>query len=101
MAAAPWTRAVAPCSSRWWFVGGAVRHLLGDLGRQPADAGELWRLRTDPAWLDQLTQDRYLSRTDFERRYEEAFPEARFQSLGAFHTMLWTRLDGGQSSWGS
>lgn len=30
------------------------------VARRPAHARELWRLRTDPAWLDHLTRDRYL-----------------------------------------
>jgi SAM-dependent methyltransferase len=74
---------------RWWFVGGAVRHLLVDLIRRPAHAGELFVLRTDRAWLDHLTRDRYLSRAGFERRYARAFPGARFQRIGGLHTMLW------------
>jgi SAM-dependent methyltransferase len=74
---------------RWWFVGGAVRHLLADLARRPAHARELWGLRTDPAWLDHLTRDRYLSRAGFERRYAQAFPGARFCPVGGFHIMLW------------
>ena len=51
-----------PALPRWWFVGGAVRHLLVDLAGRPAPARELWELRTDPAWLDHLTRDRYRSR---------------------------------------
>jgi SAM-dependent methyltransferase len=74
---------------RWWFVAGAVRHLLADLARRPAHARELWRLRTDPAWLDHLTHDRYLSRAGFERRYTRAFPGARFPPIGGVHVMLW------------
>jgi hypothetical protein len=74
---------------RWWFVAGAVRHLLADLARRPAHARELWRLRTDPAWLDHLTHDRYLSRAGFERRYARAFPGARFRPVGGMHVMLW------------
>jgi SAM-dependent methyltransferase len=78
-----------PSLPRWWFVGGAVRDLLVDLARRPAYAGELLGLRTDPAWLDHLTGDRYLSRTAFERRYARAFPGARFWPVGGFHAMLW------------
>jgi SAM-dependent methyltransferase len=78
-----------PALPRWWFVGGAVRHLLVDLARRPAHAGELFGLRTDPVWLDHLTRDRYLSRAAFERRYAQAFPGARFWPVGGLHTMLW------------
>lgn len=78
-----------PALPRWWFVGGAVRHLLVDLARRPAHAGELFGLRTDPAWLDHLTRDRYLSRAAFERRYAQAFPGARFWPVGGLHAMLW------------
>jgi SAM-dependent methyltransferase len=74
---------------RWWFVGGAVRHLLADLAYRPAHARELWGLRTDPAWLDHLTHDRYLSRAAFERRYARAFPGARFWPIGGLHAMRW------------
>jgi SAM-dependent methyltransferase len=74
---------------RWWFVGGAVRHLLVDLIRRPGHAGERFALRTDRTWLDHLTRDRYLSRAGFERRYAQAFPGARFQRVGGLHTMLW------------
>ena len=78
-----------PTLPRWWFVGGAVRHLLVDLARRPAHARELWGLRTDPAWLDHLTHDRYLSRAVFERRYARAFPAARFWPVGGLHAMRW------------
>jgi SAM-dependent methyltransferase len=78
-----------PSLPRWWFVGGAVRDLLVDLARQPTHARELWGLRTDPAWLDHLTHDRYLSRAGFERRYAQAFPGARFWPVGGLHAMLW------------
>ena len=78
-----------PTLPRWWFVGGAVRDLLVDLGRRPAHARELWGLRTDPAWLDHLTGDRYLSRAAFERRYAQTFPGARFRPVGGSHAMLW------------
>jgi SAM-dependent methyltransferase len=78
-----------PALPRWWFVGGAVRDLLVDLARRPAHARELWGLRTDPAWLDHLTRDRYLSRAAFERRYARAFPGAHFQAVKGLHAMLW------------
>jgi hypothetical protein len=48
----------------------------------------LWGLRTDPAWLDHLTRDRYLSRAGFERGYARAFPGARFWPVAGFQTML-------------
>jgi len=60
-----------PALPRWWFV------------------GELFGLRTDPAWLDHLTRDRYLSRAAFECRYAQAFPGARFRPVEGFHAMLW------------
>jgi SAM-dependent methyltransferase len=78
-----------PTLPRWWFAGGAVRDLLVDLARRPAHARQLWGLRTDPAWLDHVTRDRYLSRAAFERRYAQAFPGAHFQPLGGFHAMRW------------
>jgi SAM-dependent methyltransferase len=78
-----------PTLPRWWFVSGAIRDLLVDLARQPALAGERFRLRTDPAWLDHLTHDRYLSRATFERRYAQAFPGAHLQPVNGFHAMLW------------
>jgi 2-polyprenyl-3-methyl-5-hydroxy-6-metoxy-1,4-benzoquinol methylase len=78
-----------PTLPRWWFVAGAVRHLLVDLARRPTHARELWKLRTHPAWLDHLTRDHYLSRVAFERRYAQAFPGARFWPVGGLHAMLW------------
>jgi SAM-dependent methyltransferase len=85
--------ACRPTLPRWWFVGGAVRDLLVDLVRRPASAWELWGLRTDPAWLDHLTRDRYLSRGAFERRYAQVFPGARFQPVNGFHIMRWHAPD--------
>ena len=74
---------------RWWFVGGAVRHLLADLIRRPGHAGELFTLRTDRAWLDHLTRDRYLSRAGFERRYGASVPGSPLPAGRGLHTMLW------------
>ena len=78
-----------PTLPRWWFAGGAVRHLLVDLAHRPTHAWELWGLRTDPVWLDHLTGDRYLSRAGFERRYARAFPGAHFRPVGGLHVMVW------------
>jgi SAM-dependent methyltransferase len=83
--------ACRPAIPRWWLLGGAVRDLLRDLVRRPAHARELFRLRTDPAWLDHVTSDRYLSRVAFERRYAQVFPGAHFSPVDGFHTMLWHR----------
>jgi 2-polyprenyl-3-methyl-5-hydroxy-6-metoxy-1,4-benzoquinol methylase len=33
---------------RWWFIGGAVRHLVVDLARQPTHARELWGCAPTP-----------------------------------------------------
>jgi SAM-dependent methyltransferase len=85
---------VAPTSAvpRRWFVGEAVRILLGDLARHRRQFGKAWelfRLNTDPAWLDHLTADRFLSLEQFAQRYGAVFPGASFAALYRARAMCW------------
>ncbi len=81
---------VAPLSPipRWWFRGAAIIYLLLDLVRRRPHAFELYRLESDPAWTAHLATDRYLSRSEFERRYTDHFPDAVFH--GAQHLQICT-----------
>jgi len=81
-----------PAVPRRWFVGEAVRLLALDLLRRrrpPAEAFEVFRLNTNRQWLDHLTTDRFLDRSEFERRYGRAFPGARFTSMYRAHALRW------------
>jgi ubiquinone/menaquinone biosynthesis C-methylase UbiE len=85
-----------PSVPRQWFIGEAIRTLAGDvLGRRrpPAEAWELFRLNTDPAWLDHLTSDRFLSRDQFARCYASVFPGARFTDLYRARAVCWDGWD--------
>jgi SAM-dependent methyltransferase len=81
-----------PAVPRRWFIGEAVRTLGLDLlrRRRPVNqAWELFRLNTDPGWLDHLTTDRFLNPTQFARRYGQVFPGARFTDLYRSRAMCW------------
>jgi SAM-dependent methyltransferase len=85
---------VAPQSRvpRRWFLGEAVRLLAGDLlgRRRPlAEAVELFRLNTHPAWLDHLTSDRFLNPAQFQHHYGAVFPGARTTALYRARALCW------------
>jgi SAM-dependent methyltransferase len=84
--------APTPAVPRRWFIGEAVRTLGSDLVRHrrpPAEAWELFRLNTDPAWLDHLTTDRFLDPTQFTQRYSAVFPGPTFTDLYRSRAMCW------------
>jgi SAM-dependent methyltransferase len=84
--------APTPAVPRRWFVGEAVRTLAVDVlrRRRPAgDAWELFRLNTDPAWLDHLTSDRFLNPQQFTQHYSAVFPGATFTDLYRARAMCW------------
>jgi len=81
-----------PTPPRWVYVLGALRDVPSDVARIGArKAGWLLKFRTSPAWLHHLASDRYLTRQAFERRYGAIFPEARFESLGYAHGLVWEK----------
>lgn len=83
-----------PAVPRRWFVAEAVRGLVLDLAlrRRPArEALELFRLSTHPAWLDHVTADRFLSPTEFDRRYSRVFPGARYTDFYRARALTWDR----------
>ena len=84
--------APTPQVPRRWFVGQAVRTLAADLARRrrpPGEAWELFRLNTDPAWLDHLTSDRFLDSSQFAQRYGAVFPGATFTEMYRSCAMCW------------
>jgi ubiquinone/menaquinone biosynthesis C-methylase UbiE len=84
--------AATPAVPRRWFIGEALRTLAADLARRrrpAAQAWELFRLNTDPAWLDHLTTDRFLNPAQFTQRYSAVFPGARFTDLYRARAMCW------------
>jgi len=81
-----------PTPPRWVHVLGAVRDVPGDIARVGArNAGWLLKFRTSPAWLHHLASDRYPTRQAFEHRYGAILPEARFESLGYAHGLIWEK----------
>jgi SAM-dependent methyltransferase len=88
--------APTPAMPRRWFVKEAIRTLVVDLLRRrrpPAQAWELYQLNTDPAWLEHLTTDRFLSPTEFTQRYGQVFPGASFTDLYRTRAMCWHAPD--------
>ncbi len=84
--------APTPAVPRRWFIGEAARTLAADLARRrrpPGEAWELFRLNTDPAWLDHLTTDRFLDPTQFTQQYGQVFPGATFTDLYRSLAMCW------------
>ena len=84
--------AATPAVPRRWFLSDARRILAGDLLRRrrpPTQAWELYRLNTDPAWLDHLTTDRFLSPEQFAHCYSSVFPGALFTDLYRARAMCW------------
>ncbi len=89
--------APTPAVARRWFLKEAARTLAGDLLRRrrpPAEAWELYRLNTDPAWLAHLTSDRFLSPQEFAERYGQVFPGAQFTDLYRTRAMCWEPRSG-------
>ena len=81
-----------PTPPRWVHVLGALRDVPGDIARVGTrKAGWLLKFRTSRAWLKHLASDRYLTRQVFEQRYRAIFPEARFESLGYAHGLVWEK----------
>ncbi len=84
--------APTPAVPRRWFINEAVRILAADLlrRRRPAnEALELFRLNTNPAWLQHLTNDRFLNPAQFAQRYRAVFPGATFTSQYRALAMCW------------
>jgi ubiquinone/menaquinone biosynthesis C-methylase UbiE len=84
--------APTPAVARWWFVKEAMRTLAVDLLRRRRPAGEAWelyRLSVDPAWLDHVTSDRFLSPAQFTHEYGQVFPGAAFTDLYRTRAMCW------------
>jgi SAM-dependent methyltransferase len=80
-----------------WFIGEAIRTLAADLLRRrrpPDQAWELFRLNTDPTWLDHLTSDRFLSPDQFAERYGAVFPGATFTDLYRARALCWQQPPG-------
>ena len=81
-----------PTPPRWVHVLGALRDVPGDIARVGTrKAGWLLKFRTSRAWLKHLASDRYLTRQAFEHQYGAIFPEARFESLGYAHGLVWEK----------
>ena len=81
-----------PTPPRSVHVFGALKDVPCDIARVGArDAAWLLKFRTSPAWLHHLASDRYLTRQAFEHRYGAIFPEARFESLGYAHGLVWEK----------
>ena len=82
---------VAPISPlpSWVFRVGAVIYLPIDLVSRHKDAFALYRLDADPAWIAHLASDRYLSRSEFQRRYSAHFPGAVFHRARHLHICCW------------
>lgn len=67
----------------------AVAQLAVDAVRRPANARELYKLGTEPAWLAHLASDRYLSRARFEAACRRHFPGASFAPAKHLHVCRW------------
>ena len=83
-----------PAVPRWWFRREALRRATGDLlsRRRPLpEAIELLRLQMHPDWLDHVTSDRFLSPTEFRRRYGDVFPGGEFTDLYRSCVLTWWR----------
>ena len=78
----------------WMLRALAVGQLAIDAVRRPADAVELYRLGTEPAWLAHLASDRYLARAQFEAAYARHFPGARFTRAKHLHVCRWHEASG-------
>ena len=75
---------------RWVHTLSAWRHLpLDVMAHGWRDARWLFEFRTNGRWLDHLATDRYLSRTEFRRRYGAVFPGAAFRSFGWAESLTW------------
>jgi SAM-dependent methyltransferase len=77
---------------RRWFGVEARRTLMRDVlsrRRPPREARELYRLSTEPVWLDHQASDRPLPPGQFERVYGETFPGAEFTPLCRTMAMHW------------
>jgi len=90
---ATWRRSTpTPAVPRRWFIAQAVRTLALDLLRRRRLLGEAWelyRLNTDPAWLEHVTTDRFLHPEQFAQRYAQVFPGARFTDLYRTRALCW------------
>jgi ubiquinone/menaquinone biosynthesis C-methylase UbiE len=84
--------APTPAVPRRWFWQEAIRMLLFDVTRRRRQVGEAWelfRLNTDPDWLDHLTADRFLNPEEFAQRYGAIFPGAVFTDLYRARALCW------------
>jgi SAM-dependent methyltransferase len=85
-----------PAVPRRWFITEAIRTLALDLLRRRRPLSEVWelyRLNTDPAWLEHVTTDRFLSPDQFAQRYGAVFPGAQFTDLYRTRAMCWHTPD--------
>jgi hypothetical protein len=81
---------------RRWFRAEARNALLLDLRhhRRPIrEAVELYRLSTDPGWLDHLTTDIFLTPEEFRHVYGSVFPGADFAPFYRAVGMHWRAPD--------
>jgi SAM-dependent methyltransferase len=62
-----------------------------DLFRRPGVAWELYKLCTERAWVRHLSEDHYLSRPEFERRYSQHFAGATFHEARHLYACVWKR----------
>jgi SAM-dependent methyltransferase len=77
---------------RRWLRAEARKSLIMDLRRRrrPArDAVALYRLSTDPAWLDHVSTDTFLTPDQFEQTYGQVFPAAEFTDTYRTKAMHW------------
>jgi ubiquinone/menaquinone biosynthesis C-methylase UbiE len=84
--------AARPQVPRRWFIGEAIRVLVGDVVRRRrrlSQAWELFGLNVDPGWLDHLTSDRFLNPEQFAERYSAVFPGATFTDLYRARAICW------------
>jgi SAM-dependent methyltransferase len=84
--------APTPAVPRRWFITEAIRTLALDLLRHRRPAGEAWelyQLNTDPAWLEHVTSDRFLSPEQFAQHYWQVFPGSTFTDLYRTRAMCW------------
>ncbi len=86
----PWLRRALPPGGKAAVdvACGAGRHTIV-LAQSRPHAVELYRLESDPAWTAHLATDRYLSRSEFERRYTIHFPGAAFHRAQHLHICAW------------
>ncbi len=82
---------------RRWFKAEARKGLVSDLRhrRRPLrEAVEVYRLSTDPGWLDHLTSDVFLTPAEFDALYAAVFPGSRISELYRARAVHWDNRTG-------